>query len=181
EARGDVEGARADSRRAVDLASESGDPQDVLPQLGSAVDVLERHGFLTEARALAEEVVEVGRRHPDDAVWALPFAFLLSRVALEFRAELAAAFESVPMWPWKELAFACLDREFVRAADLFVQAGSPTWEARLRFRAAEELIATGRREEGRAQLERALAFYRSVGATFFIERADALLGSSART
>ncbi len=181
EARGDVEGALADSRRAVDLARESGDPQEVLPQLGSAVDVLERHGFLTEARALAEEVVEVGRRHPDDAVWALPFGFLLSHIALELRAELAAALESAPTWPWKEIAFACLDREFVRAADLCVQGGSPTWEARLRFRAAEELIATGRREEGEAQLEQAVAFYRSVDATFYIERADALLSSSAQT
>jgi len=55
----------------------------------------------------------------------------------------------------------------------------PTWEARLRFRAAEELIATGRHAEGEAQLEQALAFYRSVGATFFTERAEALLGSAA--
>ena len=179
EARGDVEGALVDSRRAVDLVRESGDPQEVLPQLGGAVDVLERHGFLAEARALAEEVVELSRRHPDDAVWALPFGFLLSRIALEFRAELAAALESAPMWPWREIAFACLDREFVRAADLWVQGGSPTWEARLRFRAAEELIATGRHAEGEAQLEQALAFYRSVGATFFTERAEALLGSAA--
>jgi len=181
EARGDVEGALADSRRAVELVRESGAPQEVLPQLGGAVELLERKGFLAEARALAEEVVELGRRHPEDAVWALAFGFLQSRIALEFRAELAAALEAAPPWPWKELAFACLDRDFVGAAERWVKGESPTWEARLRFRAAEDLIEAGRRDEAEAQLEQALAFYRSVGATFYIERADALLGARART
>ena len=45
--------------------------------------------------------------------------------------------------------------------------------------AAEELIETGRRDEGEAELEKALAFYRSVGATFFIERGEALLAQAA--
>ena len=51
--------------------------------------------------------------------------------------------------------------------------GSPPWEARLRLRAAEELIETGRRAEGEAELAKALAFYRSVGATFYINRGEA--------
>jgi class 3 adenylate cyclase/tetratricopeptide (TPR) repeat protein len=181
EARGDVAGALADARRAVELARESGDPQEVLPQFGTAVAVLERNGFLTEARELAEEVVELGLQHPGDAVWALPFGFLLSRVALEFSTELATVFERGPGWPWKELAFACLERDFVRAAELLADAGSPTWSARLRFRAAEELIESGRGAEAGAQLEQALVFYRSVGATFYVDRADALLGSGAES
>ena len=53
EARGDVDGALADSRRAVDLARESGDPQEVLPQLGSAVDVLESTYAHEDARRTA--------------------------------------------------------------------------------------------------------------------------------
>jgi class 3 adenylate cyclase/tetratricopeptide (TPR) repeat protein len=179
EARGDVDGALADSRRAVELARESGDPQEVLPRLGGAVELLERHGFLAEARVLAEEAVAVGRRHPDDAVWALPFGFLFSRISIEFRAELATALESAPAWPWKELAFACLDRDFARAADMWAESGSPTWEAQLRLLAAEELAEAGRVPEAEEQSAKALAFYRSVGATFFIERAGKLLAKSA--
>jgi class 3 adenylate cyclase/tetratricopeptide (TPR) repeat protein len=179
EARGDVEGALADLRRAVELARESGDPQEVLPQLGSAVEVLERHGFPSEARALAEEVVEVASRHPDDAVWALPFNFLHSRISGEFTAELAAALETAPEWPWKELAFACLDRDFAHAADMWAEGGSPTWEAQLRLLAAEELADAGRLAEAQDQSAKALAFYRSVGATFYIQRGEQLLAKSA--
>jgi class 3 adenylate cyclase/tetratricopeptide (TPR) repeat protein len=181
EARGDVEGALADSRRAVELVRKSGDPQEVLPQLGNAVEILERHGFIAEARALAEEVVELSRRHPDDAVWAVPFGFLQSRIALEFSAELAMALETAPPWPWKEIAFACLGRDFVGAAERWVKGESPTWEARLRFRGAEELIEAGRRDEGEAQLEPALVFYSSVGATFWVDRGEALRASPAAT
>jgi hypothetical protein len=57
--------------------------------------------------------------------------------------------------------------------------GSPTWEARLRLQAAEELIEAGRHTEGVVQLEKALDFYRSVGATFCINRAEELLAKTA--
>ena len=36
-----------------------------------------------------------------------------------------------------------------------------------------------RRAEGEAQLEHALVFYRSVGATFYVERGEALLAQVA--
>ena len=48
-----------------------------------------------------------------------------------------------------------------------------------RLRAAPNLIDAERRAEGEAELHKALAFYRSVGATFFIQRAEALLAKSA--
>jgi hypothetical protein len=54
-------------------------------------------------------------------------------------------------------------------------ASIPTWEARLRLRAAEELIETGRRAESEEQAAKALDFYRSVGATFYVDRCEALL------
>ncbi len=49
------------------------------------------------------------------------------------------------------------------------------WEARLRMRAAEDLIERGRREEAGAQIVLARAFYDTVGGTFWIERGEALL------
>ena len=141
--------------------------------------MFEAHDLAGEARDLAVELVELGRTYPHTAAWAFPFEFLLARVALEFERELREALDLSPAGPWKALAFVCLDRDFVRAADMWAKGGSPTWEARLRLRVAEELIETGRRAEGEVELAKALAFYRTVGATFYIDRGEALLAKSA--
>ncbi|HSI97004.1 MAG TPA: hypothetical protein VK926_01460, partial [Gaiellaceae bacterium] len=57
-----------------------------------------------------------------------------------------------------------------------------TWiQAEVRLTAAEELVESGRRDEAEVELQRALAFYRSVGATFFVERGEALLATPAQS
>jgi hypothetical protein len=48
-------------------------------------------------------------------------------------------------------------------------------EARLRMRAAEDLIERGRRDDAAEQIGLARAFYETVGGTFWIERGEALL------
>ena len=48
-----------------------------------------------------------------------------------------------------------------------------------RLRAARELVAHGRRAEADAQLQRALAFWREVGATRYVREGEALLAASA--
>lgn len=69
--------------------------------------------------------------------------------------------------------------ELVEAAELLGANGLRTEEAYTRLRAAEALTAAGRRAEAQLQLERALAFYRSVGATTYVRRGEALLPASA--
>ncbi len=49
----------------------------------------------------------------------------------------------------------------------------------MRLRAAERLVADGRRAEADVQLQKALAFYRSVGATRYIREGEALLAATA--
>ena len=107
-----------------------------------------------------------GRSHSD---------FSSRAFSTRFETDLRLALETAPAWPWKELAFACLDHDFVRAADMWAEGGSPTWEARLRVRAAEELIESGRRTEAEEQAEKARAFYETVGATYWLERLDTLV------
>ena len=51
--------------------------------------------------------------------------------------------------------------------------------ARVRLRAAETLAVQGHRTEANEQLDKALAFYRSVGATRYIREAEALLAATA--
>jgi tetratricopeptide (TPR) repeat protein len=179
EARGDVEGALSDYRLSLSLARATGVRSDALPRIGPLVLALEEHGPAEEAHKLAAEAVELARAYPQEAVWSVPQDLLLSRVALEFEGALREALHDAPHPRWKELAFVTLDREFVRAAEIWAAAGSPTWEARLRLRAAEELLESGRADEAEVELERALSFYRSVGADFFVERGERLFARSA--
>jgi tetratricopeptide (TPR) repeat protein len=178
-ARGDSEGALADLGRSLALAREAKDPQAMLPELGNSMLAFESLQFDDEARALALETLDVVKAHPDMAAIFLSSWLLRSHSSAGFEEELRELVEGAPPGKWKEIARATIDRDFSRAADLWLDSGSPTFEAFLRERAAEELIEAGHRAEGEAELQRALAFYRSVGATFYIQRGEQLLAKSA--
>jgi DNA-binding SARP family transcriptional activator len=75
---------------------------------------------------------------------------------------------------WPEAARAYLNGDFLTAADTVAAAGAKPEEAEARARAAEVLAREGRRPEAEAQLEAALAFYRSVGATRYLQELPAL-------
>ncbi len=60
----------------------------------------------------------------------------------------------------------------------YARFGGSSFEALARLFGGEELIEAGRRAEGKAELEKALEFYRSVGATFFIQRGERLLADA---
>jgi hypothetical protein len=68
---------------------------------------------------------------------------------------------------------------FEEAAEIFGAMGAVPEEAFARLRAAEALVQAGRRAEADAQLQQALAFYRSVGATAYIREAEGLFAASA--
>jgi thioredoxin-like negative regulator of GroEL len=69
--------------------------------------------------------------------------------------------------------------ELREAADVCASMPSLPDEAYARLRAAEPLVAEGRRAEADEQLGRALAFYRSVGATRYVVEGEALLAATA--
>ena len=178
-ARSDQEGALADLRRGLALAYEIKDPQSLMPMLSVNVLALEDLDSHDQVPELVAEVVELARTYPHTAGWGTAFGIAQSHAVAGFAAELKEILERSPASPWKDLVVVCLERQFVRAADIWAGAGSPTWEARLRLRAAQDLFEAGQRAKGGVELEKALAFYRSVGATFFIERAERLLAASA--
>jgi hypothetical protein len=80
---------------------------------------------------------------------------------------------------WIDAAKAYVSGEFVRAAEIYQDAGSLPDEAFARLRAAEAMIGEGRRTEGDQQLQRALAFYRLVGATAYLREGETLLARTA--
>ena len=73
-----------------------------------------------------------------------------------------------------ESARAYLACDFVAAADILGRIGTRPDEAETRLQSAEQLIADGRAAEADVQLERALAFYRSVTATRAVRECEAL-------
>jgi hypothetical protein len=80
---------------------------------------------------------------------------------------------------WIEAATAFASGAFLRAAASYKETGSLPDEAYARLRAAEALIQDGRRPEGDCELQRALAFYRSVDATAHLREGEALLAQTA--
>ena len=88
--------------------------------------------------------------------------------------------ESAPISTrWLEASVAYAAGDFDEAAGILEQMGAIADEARLRLHAAEALVEAGRRPEADVHLQRALAFYRSVGASGYIRLAESLFAASA--
>jgi hypothetical protein len=91
--------------------------------------------------------------------------------------------DTLPLSPraqvWNEVGQAVMRDELVAAAELLAATDMASEEAYARLRAAEQLSSEGRHADAQGQLERALAFYRSVGANAYLRRAEALLPASA--
>jgi hypothetical protein len=174
-ARGEVELGLEDVRRALTLARDADDPQSVLP---SFVRVTRVH-LLANRRDEAEAVFAEGfDRMPDvpgRGIWLLPEV----GIELERRSAARDIFAPLQSSPMKTAGLAMLDGEFVRAAEIYEAVGYLVFEADARFRAGRDLLERGRRAEGEAELDRALAFYRSVGAELLIRRAEELFRATA--
>jgi tetratricopeptide (TPR) repeat protein len=166
-ARGDDPGALADAERL--LAGDNTDPQVRQPALGAAARVfmeLDRPELANVIRAATELRFYDGPGLPDVAVvTAEAVALEPSRVG--------------GTRPWAEAARLVLGGDFMGAAEVYAAMGSLPDEADARLRAARSLVDAGSRAEADAQLQRALAFYRSVGATRYLRQGEALLAASA--
>jgi class 3 adenylate cyclase len=92
--------------------------------------------------------------------------------------ELEAALTGLTV-PWTEAAIAFAAGDLIGAADICAEIGARTEEAYARLSGARMLVAQGRRAEADVQLQRALEFYRSVGATHYIRQGESLLAASA--
>ena len=80
---------------------------------------------------------------------------------------------------FRQAALTFVEGDLLGAAAIYAEIGHLADEAQLRLQAAEQLLGAGRGPEALEQLDRASAFYRAVGATRYLRRADALLQMSA--
>jgi tetratricopeptide (TPR) repeat protein len=178
-ARGDVDGALGDAERGLELARRAKDPQLLCQVLADAAHVFRETGSLERAVTLAQEVVdeiEAGKSIGFGAVSAHVLAWMLS--ASGRGPELAALLAELPdAWARAGALFARGDPR--GAAEICAEMGAATQEAYARLAAARLLVEQGRRSEADQQLNRALAFYRSVGASWYLRQGESLLAASA--
>ena len=128
------------------------------------------------ASELADELLSLSvRLYPTSKI---ELVLLLADLGRPVDAVMKAA-SSRPADPWWEVAAAIARGELARAADRLAEMGALPFEAEVRRRAAAALIADGRRPEADIHLQKALAFWRSVGATRYIGEAEALLAATA--
>jgi hypothetical protein len=132
-------------------------------------------GRQREADALIAELLGA---HDLSDPWLHQLPFLLAELGRS-NAYLAALGDDAPATPWVDAARAVAGGEYERAAEVFGLIGARAPEAQARLLRAEELIAGGRRREADLELDRALAYFRSVKAAVFTRRADALLTATA--
>jgi tetratricopeptide (TPR) repeat protein len=175
-ARGDLAGAAEDREFVLAHAHRVKDPQRILPTLAATAVSLVLLEKDHEARTVAEETLALTRENVD-MTGAVNFLVLIGR-RLGIRDDLRKIVALAPEGPWKDLVIAGTDGDLRRVGDLYASFSAPTFEAYARLFGGEELIDDGHREEGEAELERALAFFRSVGAKVLVSRAEGLLGEA---
>ncbi|MEX0673647.1 MAG: adenylate/guanylate cyclase domain-containing protein [Gaiellaceae bacterium] len=174
-ARGDLEGALADAARALEVGREAGDPQALQPGFGCSVYAYVLVGRHEEARKLLDEMLA------DPRLTAYAYEPELAWAAIELgrRDELLRAIERNPESRWKRASLALFWGDLLEAAEHNAEGGYLPGEALVRGWAAQQLLAEGRPAEANEQLELALAFWRSVGATRYIAEAEALRAQAA--
>ncbi|HZC28141.1 MAG TPA: AAA family ATPase, partial [Gaiellaceae bacterium] len=166
----------AEIERAVAVAREAKDPQMRFGILGDAMYINLQLGRDEEARKLADELLAVNPQAPR---WSS--GFLLAADRLGLRDEVRRAFTDDEGRRLEPYLVAAAERRFDDAADLAESVGDRDVAADLRRAAADALLEEGRSAEAADQLDRALAFYRSVGATRFVRELKAKLSELSDT
>jgi class 3 adenylate cyclase len=167
-ARGNDEAALDAARSAVALAEEIGDPQARGPAHAVAAFVGSELG-LAEARQHGVEALGSAAAGAAPSVTVPPvLAVVAAQLGLEH--ELRELVAACPLFQLTSSLLSFLDRDYAGAADLFAERGFRTLEAHARLRAGEE--------GDEAQLERSVAFFRSVGAVRYLRRGEAVSAGS---
>jgi class 3 adenylate cyclase/tetratricopeptide (TPR) repeat protein len=173
-ARGDIEAALADASKSVDFGRSSGEPQVLLFALAVYTSALFGAGKVTDARKAADELLAATTEGMTS--WLCEVAPVLSMLGRG--PEFLARFEHLERPSvWETAAFAVLAGDLWRAIDAYVEIGARPYEAEARLLAAQQAADDG--PVAREHAQRALDFYRSVGADFRVREAEQILGISA--
>jgi tetratricopeptide (TPR) repeat protein len=176
--RGDLPGALADGERALELARLAKDPQILYPAMTTCAHVLHESGSLERAAVLAGEFLAELRAGRVGFAMVSVHQISWTLAALGRGQELCDAVANHET-PWARAAVSFASGDLLQAADICAAIGAVSEEARVRLWLAEALVDQHRRPEAEVHLQRALDFYRSVGATRYITEGETLLAASA--
>jgi predicted ATPase/class 3 adenylate cyclase len=178
-ARGE-DAALEDSGLTLDFGRRVHDPQTLFPALAFYARAL-LGADPARASALASELLErwAGAGLTFATFWLADLAVVLAD--LERGRELEAACASYLRIPsrWRDAALAVVAGADLEAGRIYAEIGTRPDEAFARERAAAALAKADRREEAEAELTPALEFFRSVGATDYLRRAEGFLAGLA--
>jgi class 3 adenylate cyclase/tetratricopeptide (TPR) repeat protein len=168
-ARGDTAGAAEDAATAVERAHAAGDPQVVIPSLAIQAKLLSSCGR-PEAERVAVELRDACLRTPIDVAsdWFAEAGLALAGIGRPADVDVIAQTLPTPT-PWLDAGLALGHGDPAAAAEIFAGMGALPWEAEARLLAARA---------GMDDLDEAVAFFRSVGATAFLREAEALVAKS---
>jgi class 3 adenylate cyclase/tetratricopeptide (TPR) repeat protein len=176
-ARGDDARALADMAVALELSRRIGDPQAVIPALALAIVTHTAAGEGSKARERLDEFMvgqgsgQLAFRAPAEVVGAVD--------SLGRGEEFLALFAGRRRTPWLDAAERIVVGDWPGAADVYDRIGSPTDEAFAHLRAAEALVAAGRRTEADVHLRDAVTFYGRVRASRYVAQVEALRAATA--
>jgi len=173
-ARGQGDATLVDFRRGLEFAREAEGFEGLIPSLLRIAWAYLQLGRVSDAQTAFAEVTPLLEKYPYARPWLLPEV----AVQLGEASTVRKILEGLPPRPGYRAMVAVLDGADGEASKLYAEAGMLLFEAEARLRAAEQLFAAGRKDDADAELDKALSFYRSVGATLFIERGEALLAKA---
>ncbi len=177
-ARGDTAGAVEDAERALEFVAAIPDPQARYFTNALCAHVFAALSRPEEAIRLVQEVLDDLHRGIGLAFASIGLPSLASAaLRLGLLSDLAAALEQHVANPWIEVVRRYAGGNLAGAADLLAGIGSKPEEAEARLLAAEHLLGDGRGVEADEQLQQALSFFRSVGATRYVKECESLLAS----
>ena len=170
-ARGQARAAAEDAARELELAREGLDPQVLHPALVSSASVELASGHASAAARHADELLSRWLARPGQEPresWVVELALVLLRLGRggEFVSALSPA---AKYSPWVQGALALADERPLEAAEIFSRMGSRPSAALAQLEAGRLL---GARASG--AVDAAVAFWRSVGATAYLNEAKAL-------
>jgi len=174
----DIGAFDAEIDRSLALVAEATDPQAKWTIVLQAAYLRLRAGDRVAAQQLLDESLETVRATKDNTIH-YPAALLAASLELD-PGEVAIPPLEVASAPLRGTSAALLEGDLLGAAGALAEIGRVSDEADVRLRAGKQLLAEGHLEEGKAQLERALAFYRGVRATRFVAEAETLLAEPHR-
>ena len=173
-ARGDLGGALDDSSGALSFARRAKDPAALCQALALRGRVLVEAGLLDEASRIVDELmVLVGSGGILASFWTADLADALYELGRADNVSSLVGAGSPTHWLVASRHLA--SGSYAEAAARYEAIGARPEEAKARLRASAALTASRRESEAEHELNRALAFYRSVGADAYIRAAESLL------